>query len=117
MVALQLAVFLGFLGVHRWYLGKGKTGVLQAMTCGGMGLWWLYDVYCLAFQPMADGEGLPLEPPVFRNLAKEEQQRLVDEVIDADERRDRQRFLDELQTTVDDERMAKRGEEYDQKIH
>ena len=38
-VALLFCILLGFLGVHRFYLGKIGTGALMALTIGGLGLW------------------------------------------------------------------------------
>lgn len=43
-VALALATLLGMFGGHRFYVGKTGTGILQAVTLGGAGLWWLYDL-------------------------------------------------------------------------
>jgi TM2 domain-containing membrane protein YozV len=42
-VALALATVLGPFGAHRFYVGKVGTGVLQLVTFGGLGFWWLYD--------------------------------------------------------------------------
>ncbi|HET8836976.1 MAG TPA: TM2 domain-containing protein [Gemmatimonadales bacterium] len=42
-VALALVTLLGVFGGHRFYVGKIRTGILQAATLGGAGLWWLYD--------------------------------------------------------------------------
>jgi TM2 domain-containing membrane protein YozV len=39
-----LALFLGPLGVHRFYTGKIKSGILQLVTFGGCGVWWLLDL-------------------------------------------------------------------------
>ncbi len=47
-VALCLGISLGMFGAHRFYTGKVLTGILQAGTLGGMGLWWLYDMILLA---------------------------------------------------------------------
>jgi TM2 domain-containing membrane protein YozV len=42
-VALALATVLGPFGAHRFYVGKVGTGLLQLVTFGGLGFWWLYD--------------------------------------------------------------------------
>jgi len=41
--ALILSFFLGVFGADRFYLGKWKTGLLKAITIGGLGLWWFFD--------------------------------------------------------------------------
>lgn len=43
MIALFLSLFLGLLGADRFYLGKRKTGILKALTIGGLGIWWVVD--------------------------------------------------------------------------
>ncbi|MGN6752964.1 MAG: NINE protein [Intrasporangium sp.] len=39
-----LCLFLGVLGVHRFYVGKIGTGVIQLLTGGGLGIWYLVDL-------------------------------------------------------------------------
>ncbi|MCB0327553.1 MAG: TM2 domain-containing protein [Bdellovibrionales bacterium] len=39
-----LLVFLGFLGIHRLYLGKYITGILFLLTGGLLGMGWAYDL-------------------------------------------------------------------------
>ncbi len=56
-VALVLAIFLGVFGAHRFYVGKIGTGVLQLVTLGGLGLWWLYDAILIASGSFRDHEG------------------------------------------------------------
>ena len=46
-VAWLLLTFLGVLGIHRMYLGKWITGILYLLTCGLLGLGYLYDYWTL----------------------------------------------------------------------
>ncbi|MBK6495513.1 MAG: TM2 domain-containing protein [Gemmatimonadales bacterium] len=57
LVAQLLAVFLGVFGAHRFYVGKVQTGILQACTLGGLGLWYLYDNILIAAGSFRDSEG------------------------------------------------------------
>jgi TM2 domain-containing membrane protein YozV len=60
-VALLLCFFVGFLGVHRFYVGKVGTGVLQLVTLGGLGIWALIDMIMIILQKFTDGEGKTLK--------------------------------------------------------
>jgi TM2 domain-containing membrane protein YozV len=42
-----LLVFLGPLGIHRFYQGKILTGLLYLVTGGLLGIGWLYDLLTL----------------------------------------------------------------------
>jgi TM2 domain-containing membrane protein YozV len=44
LAALLLCIFLGGLGVHRFYVGKIGTGVAMIFTLGGVGIWVLIDL-------------------------------------------------------------------------
>ena len=48
MVALILSIFLGELGIDRFYLGYIGTGILKLITCGGFVIWWLIDLILIA---------------------------------------------------------------------
>ncbi len=54
---LALCVFFGFLGVHRFYVGKVATGMLQLLTLGGLGIWVMVDMVLLIVGAFRDGEG------------------------------------------------------------
>ena len=43
-VAFVLALFLGGLGIHRFYVGKVRTGILWLFTMGFFGIGWFIDV-------------------------------------------------------------------------
>lgn len=51
------AAFLGYLGVHRFYLGKIGTGILMLITLGGLGIWQLIDFIMAVAGHMRDKEG------------------------------------------------------------
>ena len=47
-VILITAIIGGFIGLDRAYKGDGVTGVFKLLTLGGLGIWWLVDVYVAA---------------------------------------------------------------------
>ncbi|MES2324683.1 MAG: TM2 domain-containing protein [Pseudomonadota bacterium] len=55
--ALLLCFFLGWLGVHRFYVGKVGTGILMILTFGGLGLWTLIDFIMIVIGSFRDAEG------------------------------------------------------------
>jgi TM2 domain-containing membrane protein YozV len=56
-IALALATVIGPFGGHRFYVGKIGTGLLQLVTFGGMGIWWLYDWILVLAGGFRDIEG------------------------------------------------------------
>lgn len=60
MIALMLALFLGPLGAHRFYLGYTGIGVAQLLTFGGCGVWFVVDVIVIALGKMRDSAGREL---------------------------------------------------------
>lgn len=57
MPAFLLCFFFGFLGIHRFYVGKIGTGILQLVTLGGLGLWTLIDLIIIIVGAFTDKEG------------------------------------------------------------
>jgi len=60
LTALLLSIFLGQLGVDRFYMGYIGLGVLKLLTGGGSGIWWLVDVIMIATDSLKDAKGRPL---------------------------------------------------------
>ena len=60
VAALLLCLFLGGLGIHRFYVGKVGTGILQLLTFGGFGLWALIDLIMIAVGKFGDKQGYAL---------------------------------------------------------
>lgn len=61
LVALLLSIFLGGLGVDRFYLGHVGLGVLKLVTFGGCGIWTLIDIILIAVGQLRDSENRPLK--------------------------------------------------------
>lgn len=57
LATLLLAIFLGGLGVHRFYVGKVGTGILMLLTGGGFGIWWIIDIIMIAVGSFTDKGG------------------------------------------------------------
>ena len=60
MVALLLSIFLGELGIDRFYLGYIGLGILKLITAGGFGIWWLVDLIMIATGKMKTKDGQEL---------------------------------------------------------
>lgn len=50
-VSLFLCLFLGWLGIHRFYEGKAFTGLLYFCTLGVFGLGWIIDIVRIGSKP------------------------------------------------------------------
>jgi TM2 domain-containing membrane protein YozV len=61
LVTWLLSLFLGFLGVDRFYLGKIGTGIVKLLTFGGLGVWYLIDLIMILSNAVKDKNGLALE--------------------------------------------------------
>ena len=56
-----LTLFVGVLGVHRFYVGKIGTGFLMLLTLGGLGVWFLVDLILVVTGQFTnkDGQKIP----------------------------------------------------------
>ena len=59
-VALLLCLTVGWLGIHRFYVGKLGTGVLYLATKGFWGLGVVVDLILILTDRFEDASGLPL---------------------------------------------------------
>ncbi|MGB0344255.1 MAG: TM2 domain-containing protein [Coraliomargarita sp.] len=58
---ILLCFFLGFLGIHRFYVGKVGTGILMILTFGGFGIWTIIDFIMIVCGNFTDKDGLPVK--------------------------------------------------------
>ncbi len=56
-IALILTLLLGFVGAHRFYVGRTGTALGMLFTLGGLGIWWLIDIVIVASGQLKDNEG------------------------------------------------------------
>ncbi len=61
LVAILLSIFVGSLGVDRFYLGYIGLGVLKLITLGGCGIWAIVDLILIATGSLKDKNGVPLK--------------------------------------------------------
>ncbi len=59
--AAILSFIFGFVGAHRFYVGRPKTAILQLLTLGGLGIWALIDFVLIVTGEFRDGEGRKLK--------------------------------------------------------
>ena len=55
--AFILCWFFGAFGVHRFYVGKTGTGIIQLFTLGGLGIWALIDLITIIMGNFTDADG------------------------------------------------------------
>jgi hypothetical protein len=61
IIALLFSIFLGYLGIDRFYMGQVGMGIGKLLTGGGCGVWWLIDIILIATRSSNDSAGRPLK--------------------------------------------------------
>jgi hypothetical protein len=61
IIALLFSIFLGYLGIDRFYMGQVGMGIGKLLTGGGCLVWWLIDVILIATRSSNDSAGRPLK--------------------------------------------------------
>lgn len=60
VTATYFSLFLGFLGVDRFYMGYVGLGILKLITLGGFGIWWLIDLIWISLGNAKTKDGVRL---------------------------------------------------------
>ena len=61
MTALLLSIFLGGLGIDRFYLGYSGMGVAKLLTAGCFGILYVYDIIMIATGKLGPADGSAYE--------------------------------------------------------
>ena len=57
LITLLLCLFLGEIGIHRFYVGKIGTGIFWILTFGCFGIGYLVEIIMIACGSFTDKEG------------------------------------------------------------
>ena len=57
LLATIICAGFGIFGAHRFYAGRNTSGVLQLLTIGGLGIWYIVDFLNVLFGEFTDSKG------------------------------------------------------------
>ena len=57
VITLLLCMFCGGVAAHRFYTGYIGLGILQMITFGGLGIWWLIDLIMILCRSYKTAKG------------------------------------------------------------
>lgn len=60
LLTLLLCIFLGYLGIHRFYVGKALSGLFWLLTGGIVGIGVVVDAVLILFNAFTDKHGKTL---------------------------------------------------------
>ena len=58
---IVICAFFGMFGIHRFYTGYTKIGLIQMFTLGGCFIWWIIDLLAMCFNKYKDRYGNELD--------------------------------------------------------
>lgn len=47
IISLILSIIVGYLGIDRFYVDDIGLGIIKLITCGGLYIWWLVDIFLI----------------------------------------------------------------------
>lgn len=62
IIALVLVLLVGYLGIHRFYLGYTGIGIIQLLTAGACGIWTLIDLIRIITGDLVPADGSSYDP-------------------------------------------------------